>query len=198
MPTYALCSNIDDSVEVMAARLLRQFETHAPLLDAKVRIDYVFAYPDVDENGIPVNDALKHHGVKALGIAKIIPCDRRAKGEADAEIKLDGKWWESVDDPEREAVLDHELHHLNPVADGKDTEGRTVFKKDSNGRPKLRMRKHDIDIGWFNIIAQRHGAVSIERKQAAQIMEQCGQLYWPELAGQQTKRSRAQALEVNA
>jgi hypothetical protein len=197
MPTYTLCKNIDDAVEKMAARILRQFDSHKPILDAKVRIDFVFAYPDLDENAMPVNDAIKRHGVKALGLCKVIPCDRRAKGEADAEIKLDGKHWESVDVPEQEALLDHELNYISVCEEGKDVTGRTVFKQDSNGRPKLRMRKHDVEVGWFGIIASRHGAHSQERIQAASIMENHGQLYWPAIAAQE-KRGRAQHLEVTA
>lgn len=197
MPYYRKCSK---SVAEMAKSILRQYPSHQPLIDAGVTIDFVFAFPDLDEQGNPVNDALTKGGVKALGLAKIIPADRRAKGESDCEVKLDAPHWDSIDVEQQEALLDHELNHFSVVVEGENTDGETVFKKDSNGRPKLRMRKHDREFGWFRIIAERHGANSQERIQAAEIMAVDGQYFWPEIVNQLKAKSdhgsRTQKLEL--
>lgn len=168
MPTFKRC---DASVQEMADALIAEFETHKPLADYKVKIDFLFAWPDYDETtGEPINDALKKNGVKALGVTRKINLADRAKGNGDAEIKLDGPHWDESDERNRRALLDHELYHI--VA---------TEKKDDIGRPIIKLRKHDVDVGWFAIIAKRHGIASIERQQAAQIMEQAGQYFWPEL-----------------
>jgi hypothetical protein len=49
---------------------------------------------------------------------------------------------------------------------------------DAVGRPKLLMRKHDHQFGWFDEVAQRHGEASPEVRQARVLMESSGQLYF--------------------
>lgn len=169
----------------LAEEIISKFDTHAPLAANKVKIDFVFAYGDRDETtGDLISDALKKNGVKALGIARKISLKDRALGRGDAEIALDGDWWGENDEPEREALLDHELHHLVATAD-----------RDDLGRPIIKLRKHDAEFGWFRIIAQRHGAHSQERIQARQLMESSGQCFWPEIVRTQTT-SRTQKLEL--
>lgn len=193
MPTYARCPA---EVSEMAQSILREFETHQPVLDARVKIDLMFAMPDLDEkSGMPINDAITHHGRRALGLCRKIGLKDRAKGMGDVEIILDGHWWDSVDMPERAAVLDHELHHIQ-VSGKTNGDGKFIFNTDDLGRPKILLRDHDVEIGWFNIIAHRHASASQERIQAKQIMEQSGQFYWPELGGLKEKPlTRMQRLE---
>lgn len=175
----------------MADRLLSEFEAHATTLAAKVRIDLVFAFPDYDETtGEPINDALTHGGVKALGVTRKTSLKDRAKGLGDAEICLDGEWWKSADEPEQRALLDHELHHL--VA---------TDKRDNLGRPIIKLRKHDFDFGWFTVIAERHGLHSQECKQASYMMDAVGQYYWPALgiSSAETKQpARMARIELTA
>jgi len=173
MSTFQRC---DESVNQMAEEILKQFETHEPLLAAGVKIDFVFAYAPTDEQGCPVGDALKLHGRAADGICRILPLKQRALGRGDAEISLDGDRWRDYSDAERRSLLDHELHHLSVRLE------KGMPAKDDLGRPKLRMRKHDVEFGWFAVIAARHGVESGERRQAKQVMEQYGQYFWPELA----------------
>src|SRR6185436_8049076 len=109
MPTFQKCP---PSVTDMANGLLVEYETHKPLLDARVKIDFVWAFSDKDYDGNPTNDALRKNGVKALGMARKIPLKDRVLGRGDAEITLDGDWWKEVDKNEQAALLDHELHHL--------------------------------------------------------------------------------------
>jgi hypothetical protein len=174
MPTFKKC---DQSVLELAAELLTRFDTHRPLLDARVKFDFLFAFPALDENGEPKGNAITKNGVKALGLCRIVSLKDRAKGLGDVEITLDGEWWENASDEEKAALLDHELHH----ASVKTQNG--VLIPDDLGRPMIKLRKHDFEVGWFHLIAERHGEASQERQQAFYLRQKCGQLYWPELMG---------------
>lgn len=173
MPTYQRC---DKSVNEMANALLFEFDTHKPLINAKTTIDFVFAFSDKDEKtGKPVNDALSKNGYKAIGLTRAMPLKDRALGRADSEVALDGDWWKEATVEQQRALLDHELHHLEVKIDNRG------IVKDDLGRAVIRLRKHDYDFGWFNVIAKRHGDSSMERNQAWIIMHDNGQLYWPSL-----------------
>lgn len=176
MPTYERCHN---AIEIMARDILERFESHHPILDANVKIDFIFAYPDYDEDtGEPANDALKKNGLRVLGLTRKLSPKDRAAGRGDAEIMLDGDWWKKAARDEQEALLDHELHHL-AVKTNRKGEALT----DDLGHPLLRLRKHDHEFGWFTIIAQRHRLASQEVQQARRLKETGGQFYWPELFG---------------
>ena len=183
MPTFRRC---DDSVPAMARELMRRFETHAPLLDARVNIDFVFAFGDRDEvTGELTSGALKKNGVKALGIARKLPPKDRALGRADAEIALDGDDWQDSNEDERRALLDHELHHLVPTG-----------KTDDMDRPMLKLRPHDFEFGWFKVIAARHGVASQERIQAKAVMDDAGQYFWPAMSQDLSGQTRIQKMEL--
>lgn len=171
MPTYE--KNPREVVN-LAAEVLSMHATHQPLLDAKVKIDYLFAFPKYDEKGNPVGDAIKQHGVKALGLAKVVSLKDRVKGNGDAEIIVDAEWWKVSEDKSRKALLDHELHHLSLK-----TNKHGKVDTDDINRPKIILRKHDWQFGWFNLIAERNGVHSLERQQATEIAQESGQLYWP-------------------
>lgn len=185
MPTYSK-KNPKDLVDV-ANRLMAQY--YSDLQKHEVKIDFLFAYPRYDANDNPVGDAIKHHGVKALGLAKILGLKERSKGNGDAEILIDWPWWETASEKEREALVSHELHHLALKVNK-----NGIVLKDDLDRPKLQMRPHDFQIGWFATIAHRHGIHSQERIQAAQMMEAAGQYFWPEIANA-NKGSRIAHLE---
>lgn len=176
MPTFQRC---DKSVEKLASEILKKHESHKALLDAGVTIDFVFAYPEYDETtGRPLNDALTHNGVKAIGIARKIPLKDRALGRADAEIAIDGDWWQKAPALEQEAMLDHELQHLAVKID------KRGLVADDLGRPVIQLRKHDVQFGWFRIVADRNGKHSIEQYQARMIFDEMGQSLWPDLVKQ--------------
>lgn len=174
MPTFQRC---DKSVEELAKWLIDKFESHKPLKAVGIKIDYVFAKGDVDEEGAQTNWALTKNGVRCLGIARKIPLKDRALGRGDAEIAIDADHWADASKEEQAALLDHELHHITVKAD---KVGNIQY--DDLGRPKIKLRKHDVEVGFFNIIAERHGIASQERIQAKAIMDRFGQFYWPEFA----------------
>lgn len=157
MPTYERCGR--DVIE-MANEILCRHETHKPVLDAKVRIDFLWA------------SEINHHGRPANGQCRKIGLKDRVAGRGDAEILIDVTWWGHAKDAEREALLDHELHHIE--VDGS--------KRDSAGRPVIKLRNHDVEIGWFAIIAERNGRASGEQEQARYIFDRFGQAFWPAIA----------------
>lgn len=190
----AIFKRADNEVAELVNAILAKHETHQPLLKSKATIDLVFAFAPTDDiTGDPIGHALKLHGVPAHGIARVISAKDRALGRADAEITLDGDYWRLAPEPEREALLDHELHHFVVVPDGKS------FKTDDNGRPVIRTRPHEFEFGWFGIVASRNGAASHERMQAKSIMDRAGQLFWPDLfsATSKTEATRFNSLEIN-
>lgn len=138
---------------------------HHPLLKKHgVTVDLLEARPEYDDNGQPKAAALKLGGYPCTAVVRIVNQADRAKGLADAEIKIDGHWWDSADYEEKMALLDHELTHLQLVMDG------DHVKRDGSERPKLKTRKHDRQMGWFDEVAERHGKASQEHQQARELL----------------------------
>ena len=65
-----------------------------------------------------------------------------------------------------DAVLDHELSHLELVTDGYGN-----VKHDDLERPRLRIALHDWQFGWFDAVARRHGSDATEVQQAKKLFE---------------------------
>jgi hypothetical protein len=161
MPTYSKCPQ---TVNELMINLMAAYDCYQPLIDAQLKVDLVFAFCDKDETtGEPLNDAIRHHGTKALGLCSITKLKDRVKGMGDVEILLDGDWWNQADLEQQNAVLDHELYHIVATED-----------KDDIDRPKIKMRSHDVDFGWFAAVALRHGQHSMEQQQAKML---CGEMY---------------------
>ena len=165
-------------VREMCDALLNEFESHKPLVENKVKIDLIFAFADTDDDtGEKLNDALTLHGHKALGITRKLGAKDRVMGRGDAEIVLDGDWWtETASEEQQRALLDHELHHVAVKTK------KGAVQHDDLGRPQINLRKHDVEFGWFAVIADRHGKHSQEQIQAATILDAYGQYFWPQLA----------------
>lgn len=169
MPTY---QKADESVTQLATKLMAEWEMHAPLVAAEVKLDIMFAFGDRDDDGELTSDAITKNGRRALGLTRKISLKDRAAGRGDAEILLDGDYWPTASAEEQAALLDHELYHLTiKTAD-----------RDDLGRPQINLRKHDVEVGWFSAVADRHGEASQERIQAKAIMDNSGQLFWPDIA----------------
>lgn len=186
MPTF---EKAPVEVATLATEIIARYDTHHSLSVAKPRIDFIFAFADRDGDNQPIGPALKLRGMRAYGIARKLPAVDRAKGCGDAEIKLDGDWWDGAEDEQRTALLDHELTHLTCVLGGE--KGKEWALLDKQGRPVMALRKHDVEFGWFNCIAERHGSHSIERLQAKKLFDNLGQFYWPDIAPAQLKGKAA-------
>jgi hypothetical protein len=134
-----------------------------------VRVAGLFIFDD--DSGEPV---LCHQGYAAQAVCRLTPIRDRALGVADAVIVADRANWLTLSHSQREALIDHELSHLERVIDGKSGKPKT----DAIGRPKLAMRMHDHQLGWFDAVAQRHKEDSPEIRQARQLIASTGQLYF--------------------
>lgn len=187
MKTYSLARDVEPTIANMI------YEHHDELVG--VRVGALFMFDD-EESSEPV---LTHQGYPAQAMVKITALRDRTLGMADAVIVVDRATWLTLSQPQRDALIDHELTHIARVLDKES--GTPKF--DALGRPKLRIRPHDHQLGWFDEVAQRHGAASPEVRQAKQLMEATGQLYFDFTRGDQLRSSleqvsaeRAQAAEA--
>ena len=162
MKTYSRAPDVTTIIEGM------QIEHHLEL--DNVTVAALFVYDDEESS----EQVLSHQGYPAAAVCRITPLRERAQGLADASITVDRAVWMRLSPRQRNALIDHELTHLVRVIDEEDEQ--PVF--DSLSRPKLAMRRHDHQFGWFDEIAQRHGDASPEVRQATQLMESSGQLYF--------------------
>jgi len=167
MPTYEKAN--DAMVE-----LLEQTKRahHQRLGDVTIGMLVALA-PINEDTGEPKGPALKLRGVACLAVTRVVGLKLRTHGLEDAEIVIDGDRWPELSQGERVALLDHELTHLELNCDK-----HGANRRDDLGRPKLKMRPHDHEFGWFDEVAERHGINSIEVRQARQFQEDWGQLYF--------------------
>lgn len=121
-------------------------------------------HADLHNTGITVQvlmyhdeEQMTHRGIPAYAYVKATSLKERALGQKDATIVVDFNSWTQMAESRRIALIDHELYHLTIK---KDKEMANEF--DDLGRPKIKMRKHDIEYGWFVEIAQEHKEASIE------------------------------------
>lgn len=148
----------DDEVMEVVDRMMAKY--HGQLLEAGTRIDVLMA-----EN--PDGAAVKCHGISCYAKVRVVSYKDRVKGCGDAEIIIDGQEWATMSSPRRDALIDHELEHLELTG-----------KRDDLDRPKLTILLHDIDVGWFKTIADRHGEASEERRQALRMVDELGQQFF--------------------
>lgn len=178
MKTYSQAPDADSCIEKIQATF------HKELRDVTVAALFVFDH----ESSVPV---LKHQGYPAGAVVRITSLKDRALGIADAQIVIDRAGWLALSQRQRDALIDHELTHLTRKVD-KETGEQIV---DILERPKLVMRHHDHQHGWFDEIAQRHGEASPEVRQARRLIESSGQLYFdfePAAQGQVSPSNAAQ------
>jgi hypothetical protein len=159
--TYSQAPDVTETIDAVRA------EHHEDL--EGITVSGLFAFDH--ESSLPV---LKHGGYPAGAVVRITPLKDRALGVADATIVVDRAGWLALSQRQRNALLDHELTHLERKVDKETGE----LMCDVLERPKLLMRKHDHQFGWFDEVAQRHGEASPEVRQARVLMESSGQLYF--------------------
>jgi hypothetical protein len=139
---------------------------HPDLQKHEVTVGVVLATTDD-----PDKPAVKLHGYPCAAVVSITPYKQRIHGVADALITIDAANWDDLSERQRESLIAHELTHLTVATDRKG-----YAKADDAGRPKLRMRLHDVQVGWFMSIAERYGEDSYEVQQARDIQDKHGQL----------------------
>jgi len=110
--------------------------------------------------------ALKVGGREALGYIRVTKLTERTLGLGDALMILDGESMPAWSSKRLQAVIDHELRHLMLAKSKKTGE----IQRDDEGRPKLRIRPHDFEFGWFARTAELYGEESYEVSQAREIV----------------------------
>lgn len=164
MKTFA---RMPDETTERVAHLLRLF--HPELVKAGVRIDLLSVASDKD------GPALKLHGYACAAVVRATNVKERTKGAGDVEITFDEAAYLGMSDAEKDSLCDHEIEHIELKIDKK----TGLVKLDCRGRPKIGMKKHSVQIGWFSVIAERHGEASGEIQQARQIFAIDEQTFFP-------------------
>lgn len=144
---------------------------HPALAEIGLRIDVLMVHAPRDAEGHATGPALQSKsGAPAAACVSVVKLKDRVKGAGDAEILFDGDRYPKWKERTIAAIADHEIEHLE--FDG---------KVDDIGRPKLKLRPHDVEFGWFDAIARRHGDASVEVLQAKRVFgcRSLRQLYLP-------------------
>ena len=160
------------SVNKLIAKVMGKH--HEALEQVSLDVKGWFAYAERDENDQPKCMALKLHGYACMAVVKINNLKQRVQGLGDAEIVFDGDRWDELTDAEQFALIDHELCHLNVKVDKVG-----AVKKDAHGRPLLKMRLHDWQIGGFRDVIKRHGSDALDLQQIDALVASDGQLLFP-------------------
>jgi hypothetical protein len=134
-------------------------ENHGDLHNAGVTITALIAR---SEEG----PAIKVRGSEAAGSIRITKLAERTLGLGDALMTLDGERMDAWTSKRLQAVIDHELRHLMLAKNKRTGE----IQLDDEGRPKLRIRPHDFEFGWFARTAELYGEESYEVSQAREIV----------------------------
>ena len=142
--------------------VLREVERlyHQPLADAGVTYEILAAWPG--ENQL---HAVLLHGWPCLATIKINSVKDRIRGLPDVLLTVDAEHWHESERRERLALIDHELNHLEPRRNDEGT-----FATDDAGRPRLKLRPHDWQIGGFDLIVKRHGRAAAELRACEQMI----------------------------
>ena len=134
-----------DHLQPLLAEVIEAY--HPDLKRYGVTFTILTAHSDPDSD----KPALSVRGHAAAGQIKINNLKDRVAGLADATLLLDGDRWESWTPAQQRSLLDHECTHLVVVVkDG-------VVQTDDCGRPRLKIRHHDEEIGIFRDVIERHG-----------------------------------------
>jgi len=123
--------------------------------------------PDLAKAGVTLgvlwaDGELVLRGVPAAATVKIVGKRDRAAGMPDALVTIHRETWDGLSHERRRALIDHEAAHLVPQ---KEKEPPFRWAEDDNGRPKLKMRRHDAEIGFFFDVVRRHGDDAMETVQ---------------------------------
>lgn len=157
-------------VHLMAREIL---ESHHPELRMGIDKHGRAEYPTLCimmASGAENASSVQLHGYDCAAVIKVVAYDQRVDSRRDAEIKIDQRTWDEITEPQQRALLDHEITHLELVIDDK----TGIVKTDDAGRPKLRLRLHDWQLGGFRSISQRYGPDALEVMEARKFQERYG------------------------
>jgi hypothetical protein len=150
-------SKATEEVDLTVMKVMEQ--NHHELYDAGVTVTTLIAR---SEDG----PAIKVRGCEAAGCIRITKLTERTLGMGDALMILDGERLDSWTSKRLQAVIDHELRHL-VLSKSKKT---GAIQRDDLDRPRLKIRMHDFEFGWFARTAELYGEDSYEVSQAREIV----------------------------
>ena len=153
----------DKDTHKLVQKVMKQW--HRELFDEKVTIDVVVAHTDKGQTAIPIG-----RGLFALATIRIIGLKDRSMGRADAEMMIDADTLRDSHELRLEALIDHELTHL-VLHRSKKT---NLVLRDDQDRPRLKIRYHDHEFGWFDAPVRHYGAHAVEYEQAQKLILQAG------------------------
>lgn len=162
----------DEATQAIFNEILE--EHHKELSAVGITFDLLFGYAAKNDDQEIIGNALKVGGFPTNSISSIIDLKNRVKGNADAEVVLDGDTWPKLDEEQKRAVIDRALQHFVVARNIDD-----AVVLDTHGRPKLKLRKEDWRISLFNVIAQRHGVASPEVDTLKRFTKECANIYFP-------------------
>lgn len=136
-------------VDAIVGKIMHKY--HPELKEAGVTVDVLMASATTNQAGESSGPPLKKNGYPCAALIKVTSLPDRCAGLADAMLKIDADQWKALTDAQRAALVDHELTHLELKKDG-----NGVTKTDDLDRPKLMIKRHDVEIGWFHDVVRRH------------------------------------------
>lgn len=152
MPTiYERCDADAPQTKVIAAMMHKY---HVDLEKAGVTIECLLA---TNAEG---KSPLKLHGWPCFATIKVMSYKDRVAGAADARMMIDLDKWAELHEDQRNALVDHELEHLELIINPKNNQ----VKRDDLNRPRMRLKPHDYELSGFGSVARRHKDASIEVK----------------------------------
>lgn len=165
-----MATTFDKGDEEINTRIAAVIKDHFPdLLDARVNIKVLFATSDEPP-------AIKHGGYAADAMIRINNLKERTLGNGDALMIVDKRAYDELtSERQRDGLMHHELHHLIVK---RDKESGAILRDDLN-RPRLGMRKHDYQIGFFRETARVFGKDAPEVLTCRWMVETGGELLFP-------------------
>lgn len=151
--------DVFDSIERMRSKY------HSELNEFEVTIGVLQVDRRKGDDGEWIDGPLLSlHGYEAVATIRITSHLERLMDVPDAILTVNGERWRDLTDEQRDALIDHELEHLEIVRDGENT---PLY--DDNNRVRLRCRKHDWQMGGFHSVVRRHGTHAIEAEAVARV-----------------------------
>jgi hypothetical protein len=175
---------LSDVIEFVAAVWLDKFpETYN--LSPRPTLSILMAESDKEDK-----PSLKHHGYPAAAIISITSPEERVSGGTDLRLRIDSHDWERMNNRRREALIAHELLHIQvATVPGEDTTPVT----DDYGRPKIKLRMHDWEVGGFSQIVDWYGDDAIEKQTVNEINERLSQMVLSFMDADQPSKRKAAA-----
>lgn len=132
-------------------------------------------HPKLKEAGVTVTVLTSHGGdgpaLQAKGqqlafVVKVTSHKERVAGMSDVLITLDGDRWPDWSEKTQVSIIDHCLTAivLRYMPTGE-------IKTDDCGRPKLKVKPHDMEFGVYYEVMQRHGEDALDTKLVAKLCE---------------------------